>query len=93
MAACGSPPSGGANSELASAKLVRVPDGTADVEYDPGARTLTVAVHVTGMMAGQTLAARIRRGGCSAPAGDVLDSLGMGKVSVDGQPQKEGGKS
>jgi hypothetical protein len=84
MAACGSPPSGGANSELASAKLVHVPDGTADVEYDPGARTLTVAVHVTGMMAGQTLAARIRRGGCSAPAGDVLDSLGSAVTDAHG---------
>jgi hypothetical protein len=84
MAACGSPPSGGASSDRASAKLVHVPDGTADVEYDPGARTLTVAVHVTGLMAGETLAVRIRRGGCSTPAGDVLDSLGPAVADAHG---------
>ena len=76
MAGCGGPPSGGAATQRASAQLVHVPDGTADVEYDPGARTLTLAVHVTGVMAGEELAARIRRGGCGGPAGDVLDTLG-----------------
>src|SRR5579872_2595813 len=32
LAGCGSPPSGGAGEVQASAQLVRVPDGTADVE-------------------------------------------------------------
>jgi hypothetical protein len=84
MAACGSPPSGGASSQEASARLVHVPDGTADVEYDPGVRTLTVAVHVTGVMAGETLVARIRRGGCAVPTGDVLDSLGQAVADAHG---------
>jgi hypothetical protein len=75
MTGCGSPPSGGAAPERASAQLIHVPDGTADVEYDPGARTLTLAMHVTGVMAGEQLTARIRRGGCGGPAGDVLDTL------------------
>ncbi len=75
MAACGSPPSGGAAPQQGSARLVHVPDGTADVEYDPGARTLTLAVHVTGVMAGEQLAPRIRRGDCGGPAGDVIDTL------------------
>lgn len=82
--ACGSPPSGGAATQRGSAQLLDVPDGTADVEYDPGSRTLTVAVHVTGVMAGEQLAARIRRGGCAGPAGDVLDSLGATVADAHG---------
>ncbi|HEY2702877.1 MAG TPA: CHRD domain-containing protein [Candidatus Dormibacteraeota bacterium] len=83
-AGCGSPPSGGAATQRASAQLINVPDGTADVEYDPGARTLTLAVHVTGVMAGEELAARIRRGGCGGPAGDVLDTLGPTAADAHG---------
>jgi hypothetical protein len=75
MTGCGSPPSGGAATQRGSAQLIHVPDGTADIEYDPGARTLTLAMHVTGVMAGEELVARIRRGGCGGPAGDVLDTL------------------
>jgi hypothetical protein len=75
LAGCGSPPSGGAGEVQASAQLVRMPDGTADVEYDVGARLLTVTVHVTGVMPGDELAARIREGGCGSPAGDVLENL------------------
>ncbi|MEA2614423.1 MAG: hypothetical protein QOE72_206 [Chloroflexota bacterium] len=72
---CGSPLSGGPPTQRASAQLIHVPDGTADIEYDPGARTLTLAMHATGVMAGEKLAVRIRRGGCGSPAGDVLDTL------------------
>ena len=83
-AGCGSPPSGGAAADRASVHLVQVPDGTADVEYDPAARVLTVAVHVTGMMAGEALVARIRRGDCSTPGGDVVDDLPPGMADAHG---------
>jgi hypothetical protein len=84
LAGCGSPPSGGAGDVQASAQLVRVPDGTADVEYDMGSRLLTVAVHVTGVMAGEEVVARIRQGGCGAPAGDLLASLGPAVADAHG---------
>jgi hypothetical protein len=75
LAGCGSPPSGGAADEEASAQLAHVPGGTADVEYDAATRTLTVAVHVTGVMPGMVLAPRIRQGDCGAGSGDVIDAL------------------
>jgi hypothetical protein len=84
LAACGSPPSGGAGEVQASAQLVRVPEGTADVEYDAGAKLLTVAVHVTGVMAGEEVAARIREGGCGAPAGDLVATLGPAVADAHG---------
>jgi hypothetical protein len=83
-AGCGSPPSGGASADRASAQLVHVPDGTADVEYDPAARVLTVAVHVTGMMAGEAVVARIRRGDCATPGGDVVDTLSPSMADAHG---------
>ncbi|HEX6492439.1 MAG TPA: hypothetical protein VF112_02945 [Candidatus Dormibacteraeota bacterium] len=84
LAACGSPPSGGAGEVQAAAQLVRVPDGTADLEYDAGSRLLTVTVHATGMMAGEELVARIRQGGCGSSAGDVLATLGSAVADVHG---------
>ena len=84
LAACGRPPSGGAGDVQASAQLVRVPDGTADVEYDAGALLLTVTAHVTGVMPGEELAARIRQGGCGSSGGDVLETLGPAVADAHG---------
>ena len=84
LAGCGNPPSGGAGEVQASAQLIRMPDGTADVEYDAGARLLTVTVHVTGVMPGDELAARIRQGGCGGSGGDVLETLAPAVADVHG---------
>src|SRR5258708_7966210 len=66
MAACGSPPSGGASSDRASAKLVHVPGGTATLALDSAARTLTVRLVVQGLAPGTWHPANIHDGRCAA---------------------------
>jgi len=83
LAGCGGGPGSG-STERATAHLSRVPVGTADVEYDPAARTLVVTAHLTGVPMATTLPALIRGGGCGGTPGETLYTLSPGVADMRG---------
>src|SRR6266700_3248341 len=62
------------NSNIASATLKRVPEGTATISWDPRSQGLTVKISLIGMAPSSTHPAYIHAGSC-AKQGAVVDPL------------------